>query len=177
MRDVVHHLQLELADESRNLWRSLSRTVARHPSETPAMFHTRLIAWALFWSETLQLREGVCRGNEPALWEEDLTGQLRLWIDVGLPDMGRLRHAISRAEEVVLIACPADETALGAWKSKQWKGRRFPRFLIPPREVIEGLEAEQERRLDWHLHREADELTVTTECGMHTGRLVEVVLG
>lgn len=176
MRDVVHHLQLELADETRSLWRSLSMTVARHPSETPAMFHTRLIAWGLFWSEELKLREGVCRGNEPALWAEDFTGQLKLWIDVGLPNMDRLRHAISRAEEVVLVACPADETALGAWKSKQWKGRRFPRFLIPPRSVIEGLEEEQERRLNWYLQREADEITVTTERGMHTGLLVEVGL-
>lgn len=176
MRDVVHHLQLELADETRNLWRSLSLRVARHPSETQALFATRLVAWALFWSEGLQLREGVCKGNQPALWEEDFTGRTTLWIDVGLPDMGRLRHAISRADEVVLVACPADETALAAWKSKLWKGRRFPRFLLPPRDVIAALAEHQERRLEWHLHREADELTVTTPQGTHTGLLVDVIL-
>ena len=176
MRDVVHSLQLELADETRNLWRSLSLRVARHPSETVAMFHTRLITWGLFWSEHLKLREGVCKGNEPALWEEDFTGRTKLWIDVGLPDMGRLRHAISRAEEVILIACPANETALGAWKSKLWKGRRFPRFILPPQDVIAALEDEQERRLEWHLHREADEITVTTPSGMHSGLLVDVEL-
>ena len=141
------------------------------------MFVTRLLTWSLFWTEGLELRQGVCRGNEPALWELDPTGRHRLWIDVGLPDMDRLRHAISRAEEVVLVACPADERALAAWKSKAWKGRRFPRFLLPPREVVTGLEEWLDRRLEWYLHREADEITIMSGHGQLSGRLVDVVLG
>lgn len=176
MRDVVHTLQLELADEARGVWRSLSLRVARHPSESVEMFHTRLLAWALFWSEELELRQGVCRGNEPALWELDPTGRHKLWIDVGLPDMDRLRHAISRADEVVLVACPADERALAAWKSKAWKGRRFPRFLLPPRELIAGLEDWLDRRMEWYLHREADEISISGAHGMLSGQLVEVGL-
>ncbi|MHC4263149.1 MAG: YaeQ family protein [Planctomycetota bacterium] len=176
MRDVVHTLELELADETRKLWRSLSLRVARHPSESIEMFHTRLLTWALFWSEGLTLRQGVCRGNEPALWEEDLTGRMALWIDVGLPDMDRLRHAISRAEEVVLVACPADERALAAWRGKHWKGQRFPRFILPPRDVVLGLEDWLDRRLEWYLHREADEISISSEHGQLTGRIVDVGL-
>jgi uncharacterized protein YaeQ len=177
MGDVLHHLQLELADEARGVWRSLSLRVARHPSESLEMFHTRLITWALFWSEGLELRQGVCHGNEPALWELDLTGRYRLWIDVGLPDMDRLRHAISRADEVVLVACPSDERALAAWKGKHWKGRRFPRFLLLPRDVVLGLEDWLDRRLEWYFHREADEISISSEHGMLSGQLVDVHLG
>jgi uncharacterized protein YaeQ len=176
MRDEVHHLQLELADQARGVWRSLSLRVARHSSESVEFFHTRLLSWALFWSEGLELRPGVCHGNEPCLWELDLTGRYKLWIDVGLPDMDRLRHAMSRSDEVVLVACPPNETALAAWKGKHWKGRRFPRFVIPPREVVEGLEGWLDRRLVWYLQREADEVVLSSDQGQLSGRLVDVVL-
>lgn len=174
-RTTVHTLALRLADAARGLWRDVELRTARHPSEAADYFVTRLLAYALYWSPGLVLRDGVCRGNEPALWEDDPGGSgPRLWIDVGRPDAERLRHATSRAGEVALFACPSDETALAAFKSKAFQGRRAPRFFLLPRELVLGAAAHLPRRLEWYLQRDGDELMLALPDATFEGTLVEV---
>lgn len=177
VKDVVHSLELELADQHRGLWRSLSLRTARHGSESPEYFVTRLLAWALHWDEGIEMRAGVCLGHEPTLWLDDPMGGLRLWVDVGRPDPDRLRHAVSRATEVALYACPADETALAAWKSKAFQGRRLPRFFLPPKPLVEAAAEHLDRRLEWYLQRDGDELLLALPGATLEGTLVEVHLG
>ncbi len=173
----MHHLELELTDGQRGLWRSLSLGTARHGSETPEYFVTRLLAWALHWTEGIEVRAGLCLGNEPALWVADPMGGYRLWIDVGRPDSDRLRHAVARAEEVLLYACPADETALAAWKSKAFQGRRLPRFFLPPKGLVDTAAEHLERRIEWHLQRDGDDLLLALPGATLEGTLIEVHLG
>lgn len=174
-RTTVHALELRLADATRGLWRDVEVRTARHPSESAEYFVTRLLAYALCWSPDLRLRDGVCRGHEPVLWEDDPAGTgPRLWIDVGRPDFDRLRHAVSRADEVALFACPSDETVLATWRAKAFQGRRVPRLFLLPRELVLGAAARLERRLEWYLSRDGDELLLALPDATFDGTLVEV---
>jgi uncharacterized protein YaeQ len=42
--------------------------------------------------------------DEADLWQKDLTGAIKLWIDVGLPDEKLIRKACGRADQVVVYA-------------------------------------------------------------------------
>ena len=76
----------------------------------------RLLAFALFADESLEFGRGLSTDDEPALWIRDYTGEVRLWIDVGLPDARLVRKASSRADEVVILAYGGQE--VDVWWNK-----------------------------------------------------------
>lgn len=174
-RTTVHALELDLADTSRTLWRRLNLRTARNSSESAEHFVTRLLAYGLHWSETLAMRDVPPKGNEAVLWQDDpQTGRNSLWIDVGRVDHERLRHALSRADEVVLYACPADETVLAQVRLKHFAGKRTPRIFLLPHSLVEGAAAHLERRLEWYLSRDGDDLMLALSGATFEGTLVEV---
>jgi uncharacterized protein YaeQ len=63
----------------------------------------RLLAFALHASETLAFGRGNSTEDEAALWDIDPTGNIDLWIDVGLPDERDIRRACHRSRRMVLI--------------------------------------------------------------------------
>jgi uncharacterized protein YaeQ len=77
-------------------------TMARHPSETDERMMVRLLAFALHADERLGFTRGLCADDEPDLWRKSDSGEIELWVDVGLPDERRLRKACSRARQVCL---------------------------------------------------------------------------
>lgn len=103
LKSTVFKALLQLSDLDRNHFGEYSLTLAQHPSETNERLMVRLLAFALHASEDLSFGKGVSTDDEPALWEIDPGGVVRLWIEVGLPDEARLRKASGRAERVVLI--------------------------------------------------------------------------
>ena len=95
---------LQIADMDRNYYHDHALTIARHPSETDERMMVRVLAFALHASDTLEFGKGLSTDDEPDLWEQDLTGSILTWIDVGLPDDKRLRRACGRANEVFVYA-------------------------------------------------------------------------
>jgi uncharacterized protein YaeQ len=64
----------------------------------------RLLAFALHAREYLEFGQGMTNDDEADLWQKDLTGAIKLWIDVGLPDEKLIRKACGRADQVVVYA-------------------------------------------------------------------------
>ncbi len=104
LKSTVYKAELAIADMDRGYYADHALTLARHPSETDERMLVRLVAFALFADADLTFGKGLCVDDEPDLWRRDLTGAIRLWIDVGLPDEKWLRKACKRAEQVVLLA-------------------------------------------------------------------------
>jgi uncharacterized protein YaeQ len=77
-------------------------TIARHPSETDERMMLRVLAFALHAAPDLSFGKGLSTDDEPDLWQRDLTGAIRLWIDVGQPDEKLVRRACGRAGQVVV---------------------------------------------------------------------------
>jgi uncharacterized protein YaeQ len=100
---------VQLADVDRSLYGDHLVTVARHPSETDERMMIRLLAFALNvpaddHDGTLEFAKGMWDTEEPELWQKDLTGRLRHWIEVGQPEERRLVKASGRADRVSVYA-------------------------------------------------------------------------
>ena len=103
LKSTVFKAELQVSDLDRHHYETYALTIARHPSETDERMMVRLLAFALFASETLAFGRGLSSEDEPALCDRALSGEILRWIDVGLPDERDLRRACGKADEVVLL--------------------------------------------------------------------------
>jgi len=99
---TIFKAALQIADMDRGYYADHALTIARHPSETDERMMLRLLAFALHAGPGLAFGKGLSTDDEPDLWQRDLTGAIRLWVDVGLPDEKLVRRACGRADEVVV---------------------------------------------------------------------------
>lgn len=99
---TIFKVTLQLCDMNRHYYAEHHLTLARHPSETDERMMMRLLAFARHASAELSFTKGLCVDEEPDLWQKNLTNEIELWIDIGLPEERRLRKAASRAGQVAL---------------------------------------------------------------------------
>ena len=104
LKATIFKAELHIADMERGYYHDHALTVARHPSETDERMMVRLLAFALNADETLVFGAGLSTDDEPDLWRKDLTGSIKTWIDVGLPDEKRIRKACGRADAVFVYS-------------------------------------------------------------------------
>jgi len=131
---TIFKADLAVADMDRNHFATHALTLARHPSETDERMMVRLLAFALHASDALAFGRGLSSEDEADLTQRDLTGAIRLWIDVGLPDERSLRKASGRAERVVVYAYGG--RAVDLWWAKNQAAlerlQNFSAFAVPP---------------------------------------------
>jgi uncharacterized protein YaeQ len=104
LKATIFKADLNIADMDRHYYADHALTIARHPSETDERMMMRVLAFALHASEALAFGRGLSAEDEPDLWEKDLTGAIRLWIDVGQPDEKSLLKACGRSEQVLVYS-------------------------------------------------------------------------
>ncbi len=99
---TIFKAHLQISDMDRHYYGEHQLTLARHPSETNERMMVRLLAFALHADERLGFTKGLCVDEEPDLWQKSYSGEIELWIDVGLPDERRVRKACNRAAQTCL---------------------------------------------------------------------------
>ncbi len=105
LKATIFKAEIQVADLDRNHYSDHSLTLARHPSETDERMMVRLLAFALNADEEgLSFARGLSVDDEPDLWAKDLTGAIRTWIDVGLPDEKIVRRACGRSDKVLIYS-------------------------------------------------------------------------
>lgn len=104
LKSTIFKADLNVADLDRQVYGDFNLTIARHPSETDERMMLRVLAFALHAGERLEFGRGISTGDEPDLWQKDLSGNIELWIDLGTPDDSRLRKACGRADAVVVYS-------------------------------------------------------------------------
>lgn len=104
LKPTIYKAQVELADSDRNHFESLSLTLACHPSETLERMAVRLLVFCLHAAPGLAFTRGISTADEPDLWQQTESGEIRQWIETGQPDEARLRKACGRSGEVVVYA-------------------------------------------------------------------------
>ena len=93
---TIYNFDIALSDVDRGVYEQLAFKAACHPSETPEYFITRVLAYCLEYQEGIAFSKGISEANEPAITVRDLTGALKVWIEIGSPDAARL-HVASKA--------------------------------------------------------------------------------
>jgi uncharacterized protein YaeQ len=99
---TIYSYSIELANSDRGVYLPLELRVARHPSESEAHFLTRVLAYCFEHEEGIAFSNGLSEPDEPSIAVRDLTGLLRVWIDVGSPEASRLHRAAKSAPRVVV---------------------------------------------------------------------------
>ena len=103
LKATIYKADVQIADMDRHYYQSHALTLAKHPSETDERLMVRLLAFVLFADDALLFGKDISADDEPALWLSDLTGVVKLWIEIGQPNERIIRKACGRAEKVVLI--------------------------------------------------------------------------
>ena len=100
---TIYTLGVTLNDADRGVYETLSFRAARHPSESEEFLATRILAYCLEYTEGLAFSKGgLSEPDMPALAIRDLTGSLRAWIEVGLPEAARLHKAAKAAPRLAI---------------------------------------------------------------------------
>lgn len=126
---TIFKATLQISDMDRNYYAEHLLTLARHPSETNERMMVRLLAFALHADEHLSFTKGLSTDDEPDLWQMNLTNEIELWIDVGLPDERRIRKASNRSEQVYLYTYGGRGADLW-WQKNNTKLQRFENLNV-----------------------------------------------
>jgi uncharacterized protein YaeQ len=129
LRPTILKATLQLSDIDRGYYDELRLTIAQHPSETDERTMVRLLAYALHACEDLKFTEGIAAKDEPDIWMKNLTGEIELWIEVGLPDERRIRKACNRAKQVYVYAYGGRPVPLW-WQSMEDKMDRHQNLKV-----------------------------------------------
>ncbi|MGX4676489.1 YaeQ family protein [SAR92 clade bacterium H246] len=120
---------LNIVDMDRHYYQQHSLTVAQHPSENDERLMIRLLAFALHADEFLSFTKGLSTDDEPDLWQKSLSGEIELWIELGLPSEKRLKKACGRAQQVILYTYGTG-SAEQWWKQIQPQVSRFKNLSV-----------------------------------------------
>ena len=104
LKPTIYKVAVELADSDRNIYESLSLTIAKHPSETLQRMSARLLAYCFNCAAGLEFTRGISTADEPDIWLHSDHGEIEHWVEVGQPEEPRLRKACGRARQVSVFA-------------------------------------------------------------------------
>lgn len=158
---TIHTFEIELSDADRGVYETLALRVARHPSETEEYLVTRVLAYCLEYTDGVGFSKGLAEPDEPALAVRDLTGVIRVWVDIGAPDAARMHRAGKTARRVVVYTHKDPRMVI-----RQWAGERIHRaadleLYHVDHALLSALVARLERRMVFALSVSGAHLYVT----------------
>lgn len=99
---TVYKVELSISDMDRHYYETHKLTVAKHPSETDERMMVRIVAFALNAHENLEMTKGISTEDEPDIWQKSLSGELEVWVALGLPSEKVIRQSSSKSRKVVV---------------------------------------------------------------------------
>lgn len=118
---TMYRFQVDVSDLDRQRYFSSSLHVALHPSETAMRMLMRVLVWCLNAEDDLVFTKGLSTEAEPDIWQLDLNGEIAHWIELGTPDLKRVRRALARSRKVSVYA-------YGGQAADQWWQRHASDF-------------------------------------------------
>jgi len=160
---TIHTFDIELADVDRQVYETIELRVARHPSESEEYLVTRLLAYCLEYAEGIAFSSGISDPDEPTIAVRDLTGAIRVWIEVGAPNAARVHKAGKAASRVAVYTHRDPDQLL-----RQWAGERIYRaealeLYSIDRALVAAFVARLDRRMALTLSRTDGHLYVTID--------------
>ena len=174
LQATIYNFDIELADNDRAVYESLSLRLARHPSESDEHLIARLLAYLMEFTNGITFSRGVSEPDEPAIAVRDPTGAITTWIDIGTPDAARL-HKASKAARRVVVYTHKDPAQL----LNQLAGEKIHRadtleLYAIDRALVAALVARLERRVAFSMSVSERELYVSVATDNLTGTVVRL---
>jgi uncharacterized protein YaeQ len=169
---TIYNLDIDLADADRNVYESLALRVACHPSEAEEYLVARILAYAMEFTEGIEFSRGVSDPEEPTVAVRDLTGRIKVWIEIGTPDAARLHKASKAAERVVVYTHKDPYQTLRRLAGEKIHRAEAVEFYAIDRALIAALAARLERRMAFSLSITDRELYVSIGTDTLTGAVI-----
>ena len=171
---TIYNFDVELADTDRGVYQTLSFKVAQQPSESDEHMMARVLAYCLEYTEGIGFSKGIADPEDPALFVRDLTGALRVWIDIGSPDAARLHKASKAAPRVVVYTHKDPVQLLRALDGERIHRAEALELYALDRELIAALVARRDRRTKLDLTVTQGHLYVTLDGETHEGTVERI---
>ena len=126
---TIYKVELSVCDMDRHYYETHKLTVAKHPSETDERLMVRMLAFALNANENLELTKGLSTDDEPDIWRKSLSGELELWVALGLPSEKVVRQSCGKADKVI-VYCYGGRTAEMWWEKIKNSTTRFENLQV-----------------------------------------------
>jgi uncharacterized protein YaeQ len=156
LRATIFKLDLHVADMQRGYYASHALTLARHPSETDERLMLRVLAFAMHADEDVSFTRGLSTTDEPSVWQKDLTGDIKLWIEMGHPDERRLLQAAGKSDRVVVF-CYGGHASKVWWQGVQSAASRIRQLTVYSVEPVSAQALARLVRRNMSLHASLDE--------------------
>ena len=174
LTSTIYNASVSLSDVDRAVYETLDLRLAMHPSETIEYMATRLLAFCLEYEEGIDFTTGLSNGDEPAVVVRDLTGRVRAWIEVGMPDADRLHRASKLADRVAVYTHRDLRNVMGQLeKRKIHRAEEIPIFTFGRGFVDEAVSHFDRRNeisisvTERHLYFDINGTSLTTEIEEH----------
>lgn len=126
---TIYKVELTVSDMDRHYYETHKLTVAKHPSETEERLMVRLLAFALNAHERLEMTKGLSTDDEPDIWQKSLSGELDVWVALGLPSEKVLRQSCGKAQRVIVYPY-GGRTAEMWWDKIKNSATRFDNLQV-----------------------------------------------
>ena len=126
---TIYKVELSVSDMDRHYYETHKLTVAKHPSETDERLMVRLVAFALNAHEYLEMTKGLSTDDEPDIWQKSLSGELDVWVALGMPSEKVIRQSCGKAGRVILYTY-GGKTAEMWWDKVKNSTTRFDNLQV-----------------------------------------------
>jgi uncharacterized protein YaeQ len=128
-KSTIYKVELSISDMDRHYYETHKLTVAKHPSETDERLMVRILAFALNAHEHLEMTKGISTDDEPDIWQKSLSGELELWVALGLPSEKVIRQSCGKANQVIIYSY-GGRTAEMWWEKVKNSTTRFDNLQV-----------------------------------------------
>src|SRR4051812_26464462 len=173
---TIYNFSIDLSDVDRGVYETLAIKAAQHPSESDEYLVTRVLAFALEFTEGIAFSPGIAEPDNPAIAVRDLTGDLKVWIDIGAPDANRLHKASKAAPRVVVYTHREPRTIIKALSGERIHRVEELELYALDREMIADLAGKLERRMKLEMSVTDRHLFITVDDDTLSGAIERITL-
>ena len=170
---TIYKFDIDLSDADRHVYETLSLQVAQHPSESAEYLVARVLAYALEFTDGIAFSRGVSDPDEPTIAVRDLTGAIRVWIEIGSPDAARLHKAAKATPRVVVYTHKDPERLVANLKGERIHRADAIEIHAFDRKLIDAIVARLDRRMSFALSVADRELFLSIGTETLTGSVVQ----
>ena len=121
--------RLSIADIDRHYYHSHQLTLAQQSSETIRRSMMRIVAYIYNANDELSIRKQQWRDDQPELMEQYEDNKIKLWIDLGQPDIKRIKKACTLSKSVIVYTYNKAHTK-NWWEKNKAKLNRFTNLQV-----------------------------------------------
>lgn len=164
IKPTIFKFRISLSDLNRDYYDTLNLTVAQHPSETIERMMVRVMAYCINAQENLAFTKGLSTVEEPDIWVKTLDDQIALWVDIGEPNVDRVKKATRLAKAVKIYSFNTKSDVW--WEQGQSKFKQYDvSFFRFNWEPIQSLAQLVERTMDFSVTITGDSAYLATALG------------